>query len=575
MNLFTELKRRNVFRVAIAYAVVGWLLAQGASIFLPNFGAPAWVMPVFLGLVIAGFPIAIVLAWAFEMTPEGVKRTAEETKVVVPADKPAVPSAPATPSIAVMPFVNMSSDPEQEYFSDGLSEELLNKLARLKGLQVAGRTSSFHFKGKNEDLRVIGETLGVANVLEGSVRKSGDRVRITAQLVKSADGYHLWSETYDRTFEDIFAIQDEIAESVAKALSVTLGVGELGHVEGMTRNVEAYDAYLQGKLALEGAVSQAISRGRIASLERAVKLDPSFALAWAALALAYHMTNRYDNPANSADWRAKAERALAHAVELAPNAPDVLSAAGRAAMARNDWTKAEQMFRTASDLYGNAALSWNYGYFLLTVGRARKALDYMLGARQAEPLNVEISVMLGTAYDEIGKSAEALAELDRGDGIGEPQAYSRGTALAVAVGMRDRAEIARRIDLNIEVDEIGRPIYTAIRPLLDDTPAGQAELRRLYADPAFSSPQHRVVIAEWAVYFGDDALSLSAWKDVFAHGGQVSAGAVLWMRLLGGMRRLPEFKDFLRDIGLVDYWRQTGDWGDFCRPVGDDDFECV
>ena len=326
MSFFAELKRRNVFKVGIAYAIVAWLLIQIVSIVVPAYKAPAWVMPIFITLISIGFPIALILAWAFELTPDGIKVTATEgpaqfhtrttgqrlnyfiigvlvltvaflvvdnyvlkeppaagsktpgTSVVTGTVSPAKnvqdkakPVAPAN-SIAVLPFINMSEDKANEYFADGLAEELLNKLARVKGLQVTGRTSSFYFKGKNEDLRIIGETLGVANLLEGSVRKSGDQIRITAQLINASDGYHLWSESYDRNLKDIFEVQDEIAMAVTTALSITLGAGEFS-LPGSTRNVEAYDEGLKAA-ALWKFFTQDTVKDAIAHMEQAVVCLP-------------------------------------------------------------------------------------------------------------------------------------------------------------------------------------------------------------------------------------------------------------------------------------------------------------
>ena len=239
MSFIAELKRRNVIKVAIAYVIVAWLLLQVADVMLPTFGSPAWVMRAFSFLLILCFPLALLFAWAFELTPDGVKRekdidptesiahaTGRKLDFVIIAvlvlavgflvvDRYSAPPASVSQqvvekSIAVLPFVNMSDDAGNEYFSDGISEEILNSLAKVKDLKVAGRTSSFAFKGRNENLRTIGEALGVSHILEGSVRKAGAQVRITAQLVKADDGYHLWSQAYDRELTDIFAIQDEI-----------------------------------------------------------------------------------------------------------------------------------------------------------------------------------------------------------------------------------------------------------------------------------------------------------------------------------------------------------------------------
>lgn len=578
MTFFKELMRRNVVKVGAAYVIVGWLLIQGASILLPAFGAPGWSEPVFYALVIAGLPIALIVAWAFELTPQGVKRTealvppAPEAIQADVAPKPAIDSR--APSIAVLPFADMSPDKDQEYFSDGLSEELLNKLARLRGLQVAGRTSSFHFKGRNEDIRSIGEALGVANVLEGSVRKSGDALRITAQLIDARNGYHLWSETYDRKFDDIFAIQDEIAEGVARALSVTLAVGDLGQVEGMTRNVEAYEAYLHGKPLFTGRLSRDRLRSLMTALERAVRLDPSFALAWARLATQYGWYSRYDSADRIAEWQQKSDQAQKRALELAPNAAEVLSQSAGTAMLQGNWVEAERIYREAVYRHGEASVAIPYAFFLLTTGRVSKATDLLVEARRIEPLDVAIAIVLGIAYDCAGKVDSAMAEADRSETIGEPEAHGRGLALMVALAAGNRSEIVRRLDSLIEIDDYTGPMHEVVRPLIGDAPTALAELHRMYTDPSSSSSQHRMVIACWADYFGDPDLALSAWQGICAGGGITSLGDTIWMSCFRNMRRLTGFKDLLREIGLVDYWRTTGDWGDFCHPVGDDDFEC-
>jgi TolB-like protein len=332
MSFIEELKRRNVFRVAVAYLVTAWLSLQAADIVLENIEAPGWIMQVFMLAIALGFPVALVLAWAFELTPEGLKkekdvdrsesitrRTGRKLDFTIigvlvvavgilladkfmtgPDQNAASPDlagrdsviqletggvdeleAPQK-SIAVLPFVNMSSDPEQEYFSDGISEEILNALAQVKGLKVAGRTSSFAFKGKNQDLRQIGDTLGVEHILEGSVRKSGMKVRITAQLIQVDDGFHLWSDTYDRELTDVFAIQDEIAGAILEQLKAQLIGGETTEplLLATRTDSEVYDQYLlarqriyeRKRLSIEAAVEL---------LDRAIAIDPAYAPAYA------------------------------------------------------------------------------------------------------------------------------------------------------------------------------------------------------------------------------------------------------------------------------------------------------
>ncbi|MFT5139029.1 MAG: adenylate cyclase [Lysobacterales bacterium] len=331
MSFFGELKRRNVARVAIAYAVASWVLTQIGDVAAQSFEAPVWVMKMFMTALIAGFPIVLFFSWAYEITPEGIKKESEidrsqsisnetgkkleyvtialllmaiafiavdrfvpqqATQEVV-ATEPTVETVTAEPtspesliddnSIAVLPFLNMSNDPEQEYFSDGIAEELLNLLVRVDGLQVASRTSSFAYKGESPNIPQIASDLKVANILEGSVRKAGNRVRITAQLIDTRNDRHLWSETYDRELTDIFAIQDEIANAIVNALRTELGLDiseQIIEVAATTENLDAYDLYLKGRGLF-------ISRQRLDEsvrlLERAVDLDPQYARAWADL----------------------------------------------------------------------------------------------------------------------------------------------------------------------------------------------------------------------------------------------------------------------------------------------------
>ena len=278
MSLFTELQRRNVLRVAAAYLVVGWLLTEVLTTILPTLGAPGWVAKAVILSFAFGFIPAVVLSWVYELTPEGIRKEADINRdgpgrvavgkldyitivgVVLavvfiaffsasqsPEDSDTAAMTISNESVAVLPFVNMSNDKDNEYFSDGLTETLLHMLAQIPGLKVAARTSSFAFKGRNMDIREIADALQVAHILEGSVQQSGNRVRITAQLIRASDGYHVWSESFDRNSDDIFGIQDEIASKVGSALSASLlGTGEETAVAGIgTENPDAYDLYLQ------------------------------------------------------------------------------------------------------------------------------------------------------------------------------------------------------------------------------------------------------------------------------------------------------------------------------------------
>jgi TolB-like protein len=346
MSLFAELKRRNVFRVGIAYVVTGWLSAQVLEIVLESFSSPQWVMKTILVLMAAGLPFVLIIAWAFELTPEGIKKERDVDRsqsithttgrkldftiigilvialgyfaydkfVLTPAQNAqeaqtaeAVEAAPKEKSIAVLPFVNMSDDASNEYFSDGISEEILNSLAKVKELKVAGRTSSFAFKGQNQDLRQIGETLGVEHILEGSVRKFGKQIRITAQLIQVEDGFHLWSESYDRELDNVFAIQDEIATAILKQLKATLLEGEELVVQTTHANSEAYDLYLLAKQRMYERTRLPL-QSAADLLDQAIAIDSNYAPAYAQrgiAALLLSVTSYGDIPQAQAQAQAK------------------------------------------------------------------------------------------------------------------------------------------------------------------------------------------------------------------------------------------------------------------------------
>ena len=321
-SVWAELKRRNVVKTAVAYVIVAWILIEISATVFPILNLPEWTVTFVTMLVLLGFPAALVLSWAYEITPDGFKREHEVVRSesithvtgrkldfaiialmavgiaylvfdnYILIDEPEVATAesetqpvPASgsagvegkKSIAVLPFVNMSADPEQEYFSDGIAEEILNGLVQVPGLRVAARTSAFSFKGQNIDIRQVGETLSVNYVLEGSVRKAGDRLRITAQLISVEDGYHLWSETFDRQIDDIFAIQEEIARAVVDSLEATLGIADQTTlVQQGTTDTEAYNWFLRGNYYIGQQSSGAFEKA-IDSYSKAIEIDPGFA----------------------------------------------------------------------------------------------------------------------------------------------------------------------------------------------------------------------------------------------------------------------------------------------------------
>ena len=327
-KIISELKRRNVFKVATAYGITGWLIIQIITSISGPLSLPNWFDTAIIILVLIGFPISLLFAWAFELTPEGLKKTkqVEKTASIAPATgkklnnliissliililflvferfyvhehEESFDRTISLPSIAVLPFADMSPNKDQEYFSDGLSEELLNVLAKVNGIKVAGRTSSFKYKGKNDDLTIIGKELRVEHLLEGSVRKSGDKIRITAQLIKVSDGFHVWSETYDEeyTANNLFKIQDKISKKILKELKIKLSIEDTNSRKNvLTSNTEAYEAYLKGNQLLVNRKPKEIEEA-IKQFKLAISLDDTFAMAYAKLATSYSHLFEYGN----------------------------------------------------------------------------------------------------------------------------------------------------------------------------------------------------------------------------------------------------------------------------------------
>jgi TolB-like protein len=354
-TLFAELKRRNVYKVAVAYVVVGWIVIQVATQVFPFLEIPSWVVRLVIALVAIGFPIALVIAWAFELTPEGIKRT-EDVDATSPRrrksyawiyivlvgallsvglfmlgrygfrGKNSSSGASSAKSIAVLPLLNESGDPKDEYFSDGLSEELIAALAQIRDLKVIGRSSSFRFKERKEESKTIGEKLGVATLLEGTVRKQGDRVRIVAELINAADGIELWTHTFDRELKDIFAVQQEIAAAVATSLKVTLlGSEERPAANSPTENTDAHNAYLQGHYYFQRRNLEDYHKA-VGYYDEAIRLDPDYALAYAERSETWTLIGDLTGEGKTA-WpkaRSDAEKAVA----IAPTLPEAHAALG-------------------------------------------------------------------------------------------------------------------------------------------------------------------------------------------------------------------------------------------------------
>ena len=448
MSFFSELKRRNVFRVGIAYMIGAWLLAQIADLLIDNIGAPDWVMKTLFVALGLGFFLALFFAWAFEMTPEGVKRESQVDRsksiakvtahkldrtiilILVLAlayfawDKFSAPTLPATPvtastteqasiekSIAVLPFVNMSADADNEYFSDGLSEELLNLLAKVDGLKVAARTSSFKFKNSEADISEIGEKLNVATVLEGSVRKSGNQARITAQLIKVDDGFHLWSETYDRELDNIFEVQDEIATAIVDALKLPL----LGHdakplSSTSAENFAAYDLYLLGRHETRLYSEQSFKRAieyYLASLEN----DPSFAPAYGGLADSYlYLADYGDLPQGEAQQLART--ATDKALSINPDSPEAHASMGLLLNNLGYYREGETHLQKALQVNPNHvnALIW-YRNNLNSQFRSTEAMSMINRAMSVDPLSHSVRRAHAGQLSTILKFEESVHEI--------------------------------------------------------------------------------------------------------------------------------------------------------------------
>lgn len=419
MSLYREFKRRNVFKVAIAYVVAAWLVLQVGDVILGNIAAPAWVFQVLLLFLFVGFPFAVLLAWAFELTPEGLKREVEAengSPLIAPttqaetkqADVVTEEPARIDRSIAVLPFVNISDDPGNEYFSDGISEELLNLLAKIPELQVAAQTSSFALKNKGLQISEVGETLRVAYVLEGSVRKAENRLRITAQLINAKNGFHLWSETFDRTLDDIFATQEEIASEVVAQLKLTI-LGWSPKIPEADPN--AYALYLQGRYLSRQGTAQAFEQS-IALYKRALDIDPKYVAAWDGLAAVY------------IDQADRAERPFAEGYSLARDA------AGKAVAINPHYAKAHARLGLIAETYdGDLAASARHLQHALSLeptdleilddaamlsmglGRLDDAIRLQEHVLARDPINAKGYRRIGYTYLWAGRLDDAIKSL--------------------------------------------------------------------------------------------------------------------------------------------------------------------
>ncbi len=567
MSFFEELKRRNVFRVGIAYAISAWVLLQVVDLVLENITAPGWIMQVFMLALAIGFPVALIFAWAFEMTPEGIKkeRDVDRSQSVTPktgrkldrsiiivliialgwfawdkfsepvpdinsehaatqiAQTKPVPvqktaaTKPGEKSVAVLPFINMSDDKQNEYFSDGISEELLNVLVRVKGLRVPSRTSSFTFKGSTLKLAEIGKELKVDHILEGSVRKSGDRIRVTAQLIEVHTDTHLWSETYTRKLDDVFAVQDEIAQAIVSALKVTLTGNQKTTLQNRpTENIDAYNKYLLGRHLWNQRTNDSLLAA-IEPLSEAVALDPGYDQAWAALADTYVLMPEY-GAGSITEHIPLAHKAIEHALAINPESARALTTfAYIKFMYDYDFSGAQADFEKAISIDPTYATAhqW-YGEFLATQLRLNEALEQLEIARQLDPLAPIIPHVIGWVLGSTDRTEEAFAYYAKALELSPHRSSTIGNLinLNIRTGHFDQARIYSR-EFETLVGEDPDTVLAVIDAV--ENPELKAEaLRQLEQDHA--TPDGMGGAAYYLMFLGEPDLALDSLERGFAAG---------------------------------------------------------
>jgi TolB-like protein/Flp pilus assembly protein TadD len=567
-QLLAELKRRRVFRALVGYGVAAFAVLQIIEPLMHGLHWPDAVLTYVVAGLAVGFPIVVSLAWIFDVGVAGIERTPPSTSVrggrlalllvalgalaaapglvwyFVIRGPRAVATAPAAPSIAVLPFADMSPQKDQEYFGDGIAEEILNSLAQIDALRVAGRTSSFSFKGKPDDARSIGEKLNVANVLEGSVRKEGSHVRITAQLVNAADGFHLWSQTYDRELAGVFAAQDEIARAVVDALKLRLVPARRRHEP----RAEAHDEYLLGNQFFYRLTLDNYHRAEVA-YGRAVSVDPDYAQAWAGLAMARFWTA--DGADSVTAISTGFDRAMADAeksIALDPELAEGYAARGVLRSAtRNDWEGARADFARALSLNPGQA-DTHRGYAqqgLAVLGRLDEAVEEARKATEIDPLSAVAWSTLGRMYYSSGRFDEARAALEKSLHLTPEQNYAAGhltvllllqkrPAEALEMSKRSASELFRLHGQALALHDLGRTAEA--QRTLDDL------IARMGHSGAFQ-------IAEAYAWFGQPDKAFE-WLDRAYAQRDAGLASIKFDVLLRPVRGDPRFSAMLRRMNL-------------------------
>ena len=615
MKFLTELKRRNVFRVGIAYAITAWLLLQITEVLLDLLELPPTMGKVVIVVLLIGFPLALLFAWAFELTPEGVKRekdvirddsinpktskrldrmiiiglaviivvmgiervwfagtttaVATATLTAQPAETSISQSVEADQkSIAVLPFVNMSTDAENEYFSDGIAEELLNVLVRVSSLQVASRTSSFAYKGKGLPLSQVARELGVNHVLEGSVRKAGNRVRITAQLIDANSDRHLWSDTYERELDDIFDIQEEISNSIVAALKVALNVEDVSAMERVqrpTNNPEAYELYLQGRFLWRKRMEENI-RGAIDLLEQAVSLDPNFAKAYEALAAAWTVLPAWSD-ANAAESLQKAVEQANQALMLDPSLAEARAIRAHSAGFNRRWLDSLIEFEAAIESEPkNAGVRQWYAEALADVGYLESAMEQIEKAYQLDPAAPIINNVYSMLATIKGDDTAAIRHMNKALELGLSIAWAHPLRTLVRKGEWDLIE-------RLVYPVIGEQSFERVCIEAHRDPALYPEIRKKAAE---ERAQNRIVGAfyVYCMAFVGDLDGAFAGLEASLNEDPTKIKK-MWSPddPFVAMRQSPQFKQVLQDYKFLALYKVRG-WPDRCRPVDAEDFVC-
>ena len=484
----------------------------------------------------------------------------------------AKPERGAKQSIVVLPFLNMGGDPEQEYFADGITEDIITDLSKVSALSVISRNSAFTFKGKHVDIVEVATQLNVDHVLEGSVRKAGNRVRVTAQLIDGMNNDHLWAERFDRDLDDIFELQDELSQEIVKALKIKLVPAEKKAITSRgTDDPDAYDCYLRARALFSSLAPDSIIKS-IEVFNKAVEIDPGFATAWAGLAEAYNQALVYRPQEWEHDYKDLRDAALARAYKLAPTSQAVNVARSYQFLKDHDWSELEKLY-AAWD--GKADHGW--GFFNLiaaTMGQTQKAVEGQLELRRADPLSVGISFVFQLILDCAGRMDDAEAEYERSLELPGEKITAAWRAVTRAIARKDHKRVKECYIDHFENDMQFMPFRHDLIGVIDDPKKAMAVLREASESPSCQDGSRLGTIASFAMHYDDpDFATEMLYRGMVELNGFTLID--IWQPLFVPIRNHPRFKQMVKDVGLIDYWRKSGNWGDFARPVGEGDFEMI